>query len=83
LEKTEVFFEVASRSFIQPSAKPALLKISSCRYWKLKGGIYVGFALHLSTDYINMLYQGIIEYRKSGKLKVFLNKYDITDWQKD
>jgi polar amino acid transport system substrate-binding protein len=46
-------------------------------------GIFVGFAPHLSTDYINMLDQGIIEYRKSGKLKVLLDKYDITDWQKD
>jgi polar amino acid transport system substrate-binding protein len=47
------------------------------------GGIYVGFAPHLSTDYINMLDQGIIEYRKSGRLKVLLNKYGITDWKKD
>jgi polar amino acid transport system substrate-binding protein len=47
------------------------------------GDIYVGFAPLLSTDYINMLDQGIIEYRKSGKLKVLLDKYNITDWQND
>jgi polar amino acid transport system substrate-binding protein len=66
------------------SSQPELIKnLVHAGTGSESGGIYVGFAPHLSTDYINMLDQGIIEYRKSGKLKVLLDKYDITDWQKD
>jgi polar amino acid transport system substrate-binding protein len=43
--------------------------------------LYLGYARKLALKYPDMLDQGIIEYRKSGKLKILLNKYGIYDWQ--
>jgi polar amino acid transport system substrate-binding protein len=45
------------------------------------GLIYVGFAPYIKPAIIQMLDQGIVDYRKSGKLKILLDKYGITDWQ--
>lgn len=78
----------SARSSAQPSAQPSaqaeLIKnLVHAGTEGEAGGIYVGFAPRISTDYINLLDQGIIEYRKSGKLKVLLDKYGITDWKKD
>jgi polar amino acid transport system substrate-binding protein len=45
--------------------------------------LYMGFARKLALSYPDLLDQGILEYRKSGKLKRLLNKYGIYDWQAD
>lgn len=45
--------------------------------------IFVGFAPDIEPEYIKILDKGIIKYRKSGKLKILLDKYDIADWQID
>lgn len=43
--------------------------------------LYIGLSDSINPEYKKMLDEGIVSFRKSGKLAILLNKYGISDWE--
>ena len=77
IETDLVFWHVATQMGVQNKLKSAGIAAKPNK-------AYIAFSpvLPKSEEYAQILSNGMIELRKTGKLEKILNKYGLTDWKK-
>lgn len=56
-------------------------ELSFAGTYGVEAKLYIALATHIEAEILPIIDQGIIEYRRTGKLAKLLTKYGISDWQ--